>query len=107
MFWRAVVSAWRSVVSILMAFALLILSFIYWPEQLNTTLEVSGTIRDFLLAHVGEDAQTQILAKEVLTEEKITMAILFLVSRLFILTALIFVFQVLYELVFGRARRDA
>lgn len=105
---KLVIQTWRSIVSVFISFALLIGMLLYTPNELLELVKASETIKDWLVTAVQSqnDPQAEILSRTMLDEGSITMSILFLVSRIFILTLILFIWNLLWEMVFGRRREN-
>ena len=95
---------WRSVVSVMIAWILIISSLIYWPEGLAAVIESARGTRQWLLDLVGtRGSQTvDILAGAIITDHTVTMAFMFLFSRIVVLTAILYVIASIHVALTGR-----
>ncbi len=95
---------WRSVVSVIIAWILVILSLIYWPEALAGVIESARGTRQFLLDLVGTRGSdtVDILAGAIITDHTVTMAFMFLFARIVVLTTILYVIASIYVAVTGR-----
>jgi hypothetical protein len=95
---------WRSVVSVMIAWILIILSLLYWPEALAGVIESARGTRQWLLDLVGARGSdtVDILAGAIITDHTVTMAFMFLFSRIVVLTAILYVIASIYVAVTGR-----
>jgi hypothetical protein len=95
---------WRSVVSVMIAWILIILSLIYWPEALAGVIESARGTRQWLLDLVGArgNQTVDILAGAIITDHTVTMAFMFLFSRIVVLTAILYVIGSVYVAMTGR-----
>jgi hypothetical protein len=95
---------WRSVVSVIIAWALVILSLIYYPEALAAVIESARGTRQFLLDLVGTRGNdtVDILAGAIITDHTVTMAFMFLFARIVVLTTILYIIASIYVAVTGR-----
>lgn len=95
---------WRSVVSVVIAWTLVILSLIYWPEALAGVIESARGTRQFLLDLVGSghNNTVDILAGAIITDHTVTMAFMFLFARIVVLTTILYVIASIYVAMTGR-----
>lgn len=95
---------WRSVVSVIIAWTLVILSLIYWPEALAAVIDSARGTRQWLLNLVGTGGSNtvDILAGAIITDHTVTMAFMFLFARIVVLTAILYVIGQVYYSLTGR-----
>jgi hypothetical protein len=95
---------WRSVVSVIIAWILIILSLIYWPEALAAVIESARGTRQWLLDLVGARGSdtVDILAGAIITDHTVTMAFMFLFARIVVLTTILYIIASIYVAVTGR-----
>lgn len=95
---------WRSVVSVIIAWALVILSLIYYPEALAAVIESARGTRQFLLDLVGTRGNdtVDILAGAIITDHTVTMAFMFLFARIVVLTTILYIIASIFVAVTGR-----
>ena len=95
---------WRSVVSVMIAWILIILSLLYWPEALAGVIESARGTRQWLLDLVGARGSdtVDILAGAIITDHTVSMAFMFLFSRIVVLTAILYVIASVYVALTGR-----
>jgi hypothetical protein len=95
---------WRSVVSVIIAWILIILSLLYYPEALAAVIDGARGTRQWLLDLVGSRGSdtVDILAGAIITDHTVTMAFMFLFSRIVVLTAILYVIASIYVAVTGR-----
>lgn len=100
---------WRSVASVFISVFLMVGSIFWAPEQYNQVLDLSAEITQFIVGQVEDRAGSQgkAIARTMLTENSFTATVYFLVTRVVILTFLIFLVRTLYGLMFPSARREA
>jgi hypothetical protein len=95
---------WRSVVSVIIAWILIILSLIYWPEALAGVIDGARGTRQWLLDLVGSRGSdtVDILAGAIITDHTVTMAFMFLFARIVVLTAVLYIIASIYVAMTGR-----
>jgi hypothetical protein len=95
---------WRSVVSVMIAWILIILSLIYWPEALASVIESARGTRQWLLDLVGSRGgdTVDILAGAIITDHTVTMAFMFLFARIVVLTLILYIVGSIYVAMTGR-----
>jgi hypothetical protein len=96
---------WRSVVSVVIAWSLVIWSLIYYPEALAWVIQNARGTRQWLLEFVEARAigeTVDILAGAIITDHTVTMAFMFLFSRIVVLTLILFVIGSIWEALTGR-----
>jgi hypothetical protein len=95
---------WRSVVSVVIAWTLVIGSLIYYPEALAFVIDNARGTRQWLLDVVGSrGSQTvDILAGAIITDHTVTMAFMFLFARIVVLTLILYLIGQIYFAVTGR-----
>ena len=96
---------WRSVVSVVIAWALIIWSLIYYPEALAFVIENARGTRQWLLDFVNARAGSEtvdILAGAIITDHTVTMAFMFLFARIVVLTLILYIVGQIYYGVTGR-----
>ena len=95
---------WRSVVSVIIAWALVIWSLIYYPEALAFVIDNARGTRQWLLDLVGSrgNQTVDILAGAIITDHTVTMAFMFLCARIVVLTLILFIIGQIYYGVTGR-----
>jgi hypothetical protein len=101
---RLLAQTWRSVVSVIIAWILIIWSLIYWPEALAGVIESARGTRQWLLDLVGSRGgdTVDILAGAIITDHTVTMAFMFLFSRIVVLTLILYIIGQIYFAVTGR-----
>jgi len=96
---------WRSVVSVIIAWTLVIWSLIYYPELLSAVIDSARGTRqwllDFVTARAGSDT-VNILAGAIITDHTVTMAFMFLFARIVVLTLILFIIGQIWYAVTGR-----
>lgn len=95
---------WRSVVSVIIAWTIVIVSLIYWPEGLAAVIDSARGTRQWLLDFVGAGGNDTvgILAGAIITDHTVTMAFMFLFARIVVLTAILYVIGQVYYSLTGR-----
>lgn len=95
---------WRSVVSVIIAWTLVILSLIYWPEALAAVIDSARGTRQWLLDLVGSRGgdTVDILAGAIITDHTVTMAFMFLFARIVVLTVILYIIGSIYVAMTGR-----
>ena len=95
---------WRSVVSVIIAWTLVIWSLIYWPEALAAVIESARGTRQWLLDLVGTrgNQTVDILAGAIITDHTVTMAFMFLFARIVVLTTILYIIASIYVAMTGR-----
>jgi hypothetical protein len=95
---------WRSVVSVMIAWILIILSLIYWPEALAGVIDSARGTRQWLLDLVGSRGSdtVDILAGAIITDHTVTMAFMFLFARIVVLTVILYIIGSIYIAMTGR-----
>ena len=95
---------WRSVVSVVIAWILVIWSLIYYPEALKFVIDSARGTREWLLDFVstrtGSDT-VDILAGAIITDHTVTMAFMFLFARIVVLTLILFIIGNIWKAVTG------
>jgi hypothetical protein len=101
---KLLAQTWRSVVSVIIAWILIILSLIYWPEALAGVIDSARGTRQWLLELVGARGNdtVDILAGAIITDHTVTMAFMFLFSRIVVLTAILYIIGSIMVAVTGR-----
>jgi hypothetical protein len=94
---------WRSVVSVIIAWTLIIWSLIYYPEALAWVIENARGTRQWLLEFVEARAgdTVDILAGAIITDHTVTMAFMFLFARIVVLTLILYIIGKIWFLVTG------
>lgn len=95
---------WRSVVSVVIAWTLVIGSLIYYPEALARVIQSARGTREWLLDFVEARAvgeTVDILAGAIITDHTVTMAFMFLFARIVVLTLILFVVAQIYRALTG------
>src|SRR5262245_48996848 len=86
---------WRSVAAVAISWGLIIWSILYNPELLLYVIRNARDAREWLLDVVEkrtfDNATVDILAGTMITDHTVTMAMLFLFSRIVVLTLILFV----------------
>jgi hypothetical protein len=95
---------WRSVVSVIIAWTLIILSLLYWPEALASVIESARGTRQWLLDFVGTRGSetVDILAGAIITDHTVTMAFMFLFARVVVLTTILYIIGQIWFAMTGR-----
>ena len=96
---------WRSVVSVIIAWTLVIWSLIYYPEALAFVIENARGTRQWLLDFVNARAGNEtvdILAGAIITDHTVTMAFMFLFARIVVLTLILYIIGQIWFAVTGR-----
>jgi hypothetical protein len=95
---------WRSVVSVIIAWILIIFSLLFYPEALAFVINSARGTREWLLDLVGARGNTtvDILAGAIITDHTVTMAFMFLFSRIVVLTAILYIIGSIVVAVTGR-----
>ncbi|MEQ1755163.1 MAG: hypothetical protein ABL973_13640 [Micropepsaceae bacterium] len=95
---------WRSVVSVIIAWTLVILSLVYYPEALAFVINSARGTREWLLDLVGARGNdtVDILAGAIITDHTVTMAFMFLFSRIVVLTTILYIIGSIMVAVTGR-----
>lgn len=95
---------WRSVVSVIIAWTLIILSLLYWPEALASVIESARGTRQWLLDLVGARGSetVDILAGAIITDHTVTMAFMFLFARVVVLTLILYIIGQVWFAMTGR-----
>ena len=95
---------WRSVVSVIIAWALVIWSLIYYPEALAFVIDNARGTRQWLLDLVGSrgNQTVDILAGAIITDHTVTMAFMFLFARIVVLTLILWIVGQIWYAVTGR-----
>ncbi|MBI1213369.1 MAG: hypothetical protein GC190_18040 [Alphaproteobacteria bacterium] len=96
--------SWRSVLSVIIAWALVIWSLIYYPDALAFVINSARGTRQFLLDLVGSSGNqtVDILAGAMITDHTVTMAFMFLFARIVVLTLILYVVGQIWYAVTGR-----
>src|SRR5262245_30744227 len=105
MFVNLLAQTWRSVVSVIIAWALVIWSLIYYPQALAWVIDNARGTRQWLLDFVETRSvgdTVDILAGAIITDHTVTMAFMFLFSRIVVLTLILFIIGKVWYLVTGR-----
>jgi hypothetical protein len=105
MLMKLLAQTWRSVVSVIIAWILVISSLIYYPEALASVIESARGTRQWLLDFVGTrggNDTVDILAGAIITDHTVTMAFMFLFARIVVLTAILYIIGQIYFAVTGR-----
>ena len=85
---------WRSVVSVIIAWILVIWSLIYYPQALSFVIDNARGTRQWLLDFVNARAGNEtvdILAGAIISDHTVMMAFMFLFARIVVLTLILFV----------------
>ena len=96
---------WRSVVSVIIAWILVIFSLLYYPEALASVIESARGTREWLLNLVstrGGSDTVDILAGAIITDHTVTMAFMFLFARIVVLTTILYIIASIYVAMTGR-----
>ena len=95
---------WRSVVSVIIACILIIFSLLFYPEALAFVISSARGTREWLLDLVGARGNdtVDILAGAIITDHTVTMAFMFLFSRMVVLTAILYIIGSIMVAVTGR-----
>ena len=96
---------WRSVVSVIIAWVLVIWSLIYYPRALSFVIENARGTRQWLLDFVNARAGNEtvdILAGAIITDHTVTMAFMFLFARVVVLTLILYIIGQIWFAVTGR-----
>jgi hypothetical protein len=96
---------WRSVVSVIIAWALVIWSLIYYPSALSFVIDNARGTRQWLLDFVSARAGSEtvdILTGAIITDHTVTMAFMFLFARIVVLTLILFIVGQIWFAVTGR-----
>jgi hypothetical protein len=95
---------WRSVVSVIIAWTLIILSLLYWPEALAGVIDSARGTRQWLLDLVGARGSdtVDILAGAIITDHTVTMAFMFLFARVVVLTTILYIIGQIWFAMTGR-----
>lgn len=95
---------WRSVASVIIAWVLILSSLVYWPEILADVIDSARGTRQWLLDLVGSRGSdtVDILAGAIITDHTVTMAFMFLFSRIVVLTAILYVVASIHVALTGR-----
>ena len=101
---KLLAQTWRSVVSVIIAWTLVILSLVYYPEALAFVINSARGTREWLLDLVGARGNdtVDILAGAIITDHTVTMAFMFLFSRIVVLTAILYIIGSIMAAVTGR-----
>lgn len=101
---KLLAQTWRSVVSVIIAWTLVIFSLIYYPEALAAVIDSARGTRQWLLDFVssGGSNTVDILAGAIITDHTVTMAFMFLFARIVVLTAILYVIGQVYFSLTGR-----
>jgi hypothetical protein len=101
---KLLAQTWRSVVSVIIAWTLVIFSLLYYPEALASVIESARGTRQWLLDMVGTRGSdtVDILAGAIITDHTVTMAFMFLFARIVVLTAILYIIGQIYFAVTGR-----
>ena len=104
MFVHLLAQTWRSVVSVVIAWTLVIWSLIYYPEALAFVIDSARGTRQFLLDLVGTrgNQTVDILAGAIITDHTVTMAFMFLFARIVVLTTILYIVGQIWYAVTGR-----
>ena len=94
---------WRSVASVIIAWALVIWSLIYYPDALAFVINSARGTRQWLLDLVGSGGNqtVDILAGAMITDHTVTMAFMFLFARIVVLTLILWIIAQIYRAVTG------
>jgi len=95
---------WRSVLSVIIAWALVIWSLIYYPDALAFVINSARGTRQWLLDLVGSGGNqtVDILAGAMITDHTVTMAFMFLFARIVVLTLILYILGQIWFVVTGR-----
>ena len=95
---------WRSVVSVIIAWTLIIFSLLFWPEALAFVIDSARGTRQWLLDLVGARGSdtVDILAGAIITDHTVTMAFMFLFARIVVLTTILYIIGSVYVALTGR-----
>lgn len=101
---KLLAQTWRSVVSVIIAWILVIFSLLYYPEALASVIESARGTRQWLLDLVGARGNdtVDILAGAIITDHTVTMAFMFLFARIVVLTAILYIIGSIMVAVTGR-----
>ena len=101
---KLLAQTWRSVVSVIIAWTLVIFSLLYYPEALAAVIESARGTRQWLLDLVGARGSdtVDILAGAIITDHTVTMAFMFLFARIVVLTAILYIIAQVYFAMTGR-----
>jgi len=94
---------WRSVLSVVIAWTLVIWSLIYYPDALAFVINSARGTRQWLLDLVGSGGNqtVDILAGAMITDHTVTMAFMFLFARIVVLTLILWIIAQVYRAVTG------
>ena len=94
---------WRSVVSVIIAWTLIIWSLIYYPDALAFVINSARGTREWLLDLVGTrgNQTVDILAGAIITDHTVTMAFMFLFARIIVLTLILWIIAQIWRAVTG------
>ena len=101
---KLLAQTWRSVVSVIIAWILILLSLVYWPEALADVIDSARGTRQWLLDLVGARGNdtVDILAGAIITDHTVTMAFMFLFARIVVLTAILYIIGSIMVALTGR-----
>ncbi len=103
---RLLGQTWRSVISVLIAYTIVIGLLIYYPEILQQVLHFSESIRDHIIAFIGSETidnpTAEVLARAIISEHSVSMIMFFLFARVVVLTTILFLIEELWYLTTGR-----
>lgn len=103
---RLLGQTWRSVVSVLIAYTIVIGLLIYYPEILQQILHFAEGIRDHIIAFIGSETidnpTAEVLARAIISEHSVSMILFFLFARVVVLTTILFLIEELWYLTTGR-----
>ena len=101
---KLLAQTWRSVVSVIIAWTLIIFSLLYYPEALAFVIDSARGTRQWLLDLVGARGSdtVDILAGAIITDHTVTMAFMFLFARIVVLTAILYIIGQIYFAMTGR-----
>ena len=101
---KLLAQTWRSVVSVIIAWMLIIWSLLYYPEALAFVIASARGTRQWLLDLVGTRGSetVDILAGAIITDHTVTMAFMFLFARIVVLTTILYIIASIYVAMTGR-----
>ena len=97
---------WRSILAVAISWGIIIWSIIYNPDVLYFIIRNARSTREWLLNFVEnqtfDNTTVDILAGTMITDHTVTMAMLFLFSRIVVVTLILFVLGSIWTALTGR-----
>ncbi|NWH09498.1 MAG: hypothetical protein HXY22_12800 [Alphaproteobacteria bacterium] len=101
---------WRSVVSVIVSTILLILTGVFFPNEYNLFYDYASSVKDYFVYLAGPEGvnnpEVGAAVRTFVGEQSFLMTMYFLFTRIVVLTVFLFVWNLIWELVFGRPRED-